>query len=214
MRATKPAGFLPVERLETGFGSSFDRRSRCAPGRSVGLASWKKGVCSMSTRKSTPSRRSLRPQAESLETRQLLSSLSTTPSATVSGTDTKGDRWTLRLYGPGTMNVVDANGNAFTSATRNTPHDINTITVSGTVTSQSRLVGKVTFVPTGSDGRVFFQQLTIAPTGAYPFLDPNLVRPRVTTPQNGIAAVDMPRFWLGDTSGVAPTLNSNFHSVP
>ena len=65
--------------------------------------------------------------------------------------------------------------------------DINTITVSGTVTSQSRLVGKVTFVPTGSDGRVFFQQLTIANTGAYGHLDPNLVPPRVTTPQNGIA---------------------------
>ncbi len=168
----------------------------------------------MSTRKSTPSRRSLRPQAESLETRQLLSALSTTPSATVSGTDTKGDRWTLTLYGPGTMNVVDPNGIAFTRDTQNTPMDINTITVSGSVTSQSRLVGKVTFVPTGSDGRVFFQQLTIANTGSYPFLDPNLVLPRVQTAQNGIAAVDMPHFWLGRTDPAAPTQNSNFHSAP
>jgi hypothetical protein len=149
-----------------------------------------------------------------LETRQLLSSLSTTPSASVSGTDTKGDRWTLTLYGPGTINVVDSAGNAFTKDTKDTPDDINTITVSGTVTTQSRLVGKVTFVPTGSDGRVFFQQLTIANTGAYGHLDPNLVRPRITTPQNGIAAVDMPNFWLGNTSGVAPTQNSNFHSAP
>ena len=68
----------------------------------------------MSMRKPAPSRRSLRPLAESLETRQLLSSLSTVPTATVSGTDTKGDRWTLTLYGPGTLNVVDKNGTAFT----------------------------------------------------------------------------------------------------
>ena len=53
-------------------------------------------------------------------------------------------------------------------------------------------MGKVTLVPTGSDGRVFFQQLTIANTGAYGQLDPTLVRPRISTPQNGIAAVDMP----------------------
>jgi hypothetical protein len=120
------------------------------------------------------------------------------------------------------MNVVniatDSTGattvTPFTKDTQNTPMDISTITVSGTVTTQSRLVGKVTFVPTGSDGRVFFQQLTIDNTGAYGHLDPNLVRPRITTPQNGIAAVDMPRFWLGDTSGVAPTTNSNFHSAP
>ena len=81
------------------------------------------------------------------------------------------------------------------------------------MTSQSRLVGKVTFVPTGSDGRVFFQQLTINNTGAYGHVDPNLVRPRITAPQNGIAAVDMPNFWLGNTSGAVPDLNFHF-SVP
>jgi hypothetical protein len=154
--------------------------------------------------------------AESLETRQLLSSLSTVPTATVSGTDTKGDRWTLTLYGPGTLNVVDKNGNAFTPANQYTPDDINTITVSGTITAESRLVGKVTFVPANSDGRVFFQQLTINDTGAYGQLNPALVRPRASTPQNGIAAVDMPDFWLGWTgnpTNTAPTAKSNFHSV-
>ncbi|MGO8903203.1 MAG: hypothetical protein ACLQU5_33430, partial [Isosphaeraceae bacterium] len=134
----------------------------------------------MSIRKPAPSRRSLRPLAESLETRQLLSSLSTVPTATVSGTDTKGDRWTLTLYGPGTLNVVDKNGNAFTPANQYTPDDINTITVSGTITAESRLVGKVTFVPTNSDGRVFFQQLTIDNTGEYGQLNPALVRPRAS----------------------------------
>src|SRR6478735_3988364 len=139
----------------------------------------------MSTRKPKPPRRSLRPTAESLETRQLLSSLSTHISASVSGTDNKGDRWTLTLYGPGTLNVVDANGNAFTKDTQDIPADINTITVSGTVTSQSRLVGKVTSVPSNSDGHVFFQQLTIANTGAYGHLDPSLVTPKLELPQNG-----------------------------
>ena len=166
----------------------------------------------MSMRKPAPSRRSLRPLAESLETRQLLSSLSTVPTATVSGTDTKGDRWTLTLYGPGTLNVVDKNGNAFTPANKFTPDDISTITVSGTITAESRLVGKVTFVPANSDGRVFFQQLTINNTGEYGQLNPALVRPRASTPQNGIAAVDMPNFWLGETSGTAPTATSNFHA--
>ncbi len=169
----------------------------------------------MSMRKPAPSRRSLRPLAESLETRQLLSSLSTVVSATVSGTDTKGDRWTLTLYGPGTLNVVDKNGNAFTPANQFTPDDINTITVSGTITAESRLVGKVTYVPANSDGRVFFQQLTINNTGEYGQLNPALVRPRASTPQNGIAAVDMPDFWLGETTGEAPpaTATSNFHTV-
>jgi hypothetical protein len=169
----------------------------------------------MSTRKTKTINRSVSPLAERLETRELLSSLSTTPSASVSGIDTKGDHWTLTLLGPGTLNVVDSSGTAFTSATQFTHiADINTIAVSGTFTSQSRLVGKVTFVPTGSDGRVFFQQLTINNTGAYGHVDPALVRPRITVPQNGIAAVDMPNFWLGNTSGVAPTDNSNFHTSP
>ncbi len=167
----------------------------------------------MSMRKPAPSRRSLRPLAESLETRQLLSSLSTVPTATVSGTDIKGDRWTLTLYGPGTLNVVDSQGNAFTPATKYTPDDINTITVSGTVTSESRLVGKVTYVPANSDGRVFFQELNIDNTGAYSQLNTALVVPKAVLPQNGIAAVDMPNFWLGYTSTTAPSVNSNFHQV-
>jgi hypothetical protein len=141
----------------------------------------------------------------------LLSSLSTVPTASVSGTDSKGDRWTLTLYGPGTLNVVDNNGTAFTPATKFTPDDINTISVSGTVTSQSRLVGKVTYVPASSDGRVFFKQLTINNTGAYAFFNTSLVEPKAVIAQNGIAAVDMPNFWLGNTTGTAPTATSNFH---
>jgi hypothetical protein len=158
-----------------------------------------------------PSRHTLRPAAESLEARQLLSALSTQISAQVSGIDPRGDRWTLTLYGPGTLNVVDDTGTAFTKANQSTPREINTITVSGTVTSKSRLVGQVT-PGTNSDGRVFFQTLNIEPTGAYPQLDPNLTLPRASTPQNGIAAVDIPHFWLGHTSTTKPSFPSQLHT--
>lgn len=149
--------------------------------------------------------------AEGLETRQVLSSYSTIPTATVSGTDADGDKWTLTLYGPGTMNVVDQQGNAFTKATAGTPDLINTITVAGTVTHSSRLVGRVTKGADG-DGKVFFQNLNIQNNGAYDQIDPNWVQRRGTLAQNGIALVDMPDFWLGRTSTATPTATSDVHS--
>ncbi|OJW21464.1 MAG: hypothetical protein BGO49_13410 [Planctomycetales bacterium 71-10] len=149
--------------------------------------------------------------AEGLETRQVLSSYSTIPSATVSGTDADGDKWTLTLYGPGTMNVVDQQGDAFTKATAGTPDLINTITVAGTVTHSSRLVGTVTKGADG-DGKVFFQNLNIQNNGAYDQIDPNWVQRRGTLAQNGIALVDMPDFWLGRTSTATPTATSDIHS--
>lgn len=165
----------------------------------------------MSTRKRTPSRRSLRPAAEGLETRRVLSSYSTTPSATVSGTDADGDKWTLTLYGPGTMNVVDKNGEAFTRANADTPDLINTITVAGTVTHSSRLVGRVEKSASG-DGKVFFQNLNIQNNGAFDQIDANWVQRRGTLAQNGIALVDIPDFWLGRTNTATPTTNSDIHA--
>ncbi len=53
----------------------------------------------MSMRKDHGRSRALRPSAESLESRQLLS-------ATVSGMDTAGDKWTLKLLGRGTLQVL------------------------------------------------------------------------------------------------------------
>ncbi|WP_165228044.1 hypothetical protein [Aquisphaera insulae] len=142
----------------------------------------------------------------------MLSSLSTKVSATVSGVDTKGDRWTLTLYGPGTLNVVDTSGTAFTKANASKARDIGVITVSGTVTSESRLIGKVT-PGSGSDGRVFFQQLNVMASGAYGKLDSTrLSSDRDVSAQNGIAAVNIPDFWLGNTSGTKPTFNSPIHS--
>src|SRR4051794_19552685 len=128
----------------------------------------------MSMRNPTPLRTvRLRPRAEGLEARQLLSGLPQAlpvakvtgpPTAQVSGTDPDGAHWTLKLYGPGTLNVVDANGNAFTKATSNTPDSINTITVGGSNTSSTRLVGTVTPAPDGNSN-VYFENLAVTPTG-------------------------------------------------
>jgi len=149
--------------------------------------------------------------AEGLETRQVLSAYSTIPSASVSGTDADGDRWTLTLYGPGTINVVDPTGQAFTKANASTPDLIHTITVAGTVTHASRLVGRVDAGPSG-DGKVFFQNLNVQDNGAFSQIDPNNVQRRGTSAQNGIALVDMPDFWLGRTSSTASTTSSDVHS--
>lgn len=165
----------------------------------------------MFTRKPTPSRRSFRPSAEGLETRRVLSSYSSIPSATVSGTDIDGDRWTLTLYGPGTLNVVDKTGAAFTAENADVPNLINTITVAGTATSRSRLVGSVA-PAAGSDGKVFFQNMNVQANGTYPQLDRNRGNFRSPSSQNGIGLIDAPDFWMGNTSGEKPTVGSPYHS--
>ncbi len=142
----------------------------------------------MSTRKNSPRTRAFRPESNDLESRQLLSAL-------VSGTDSKGDSWTLQLIGPGQMSVVkqnDATGNpaSLTSAT-----DIKTITIGGTVPTQSRLVGKVTKVGTNSDGRVFFNNLIQLPSRSESLGSAGL----------GILSIDMPNFWLGRTTPTGST---------
>ena len=144
----------------------------------------------MSTRKHTPRTRGFRPETNVLEDRQLLS-------AVVSGTDSKGDSWTLQLIGPGQLNVVkqDAPGTT-TPAPLTSATDINTITIAGTDPETSKLIGKVTAAPT-SDGRVFFQNLIEQPSRSEKFPGSG----------NGLVSIDMPNFWLGNTtpSGTTPT---------
>lgn len=165
----------------------------------------------MFKRKPRPNRRSFRPSAEGLETRRVLSSYSSIPSASVSGTDIDGDRWTLTLYGPGTLNVVDKDGVAFTEENADVPNLINTITVAGTMSSQSRLVGSVT-PASGSDGKVFFQNMNIQANAAYSPLDANRGDFNTFSLQNGIGLVDAPDFWLGNTSGAKPEMASPYHT--
>ncbi len=159
----------------------------------------------MSKRKPSPPTRSLRPVAESLETRQLLSSAYGKPTATVRGTDPDGAQWTLRLYGPGTLNVVDANGTAFSNKNSNVPDSIDTITVGGAVTSETRLVGTVVPAADGN-ANVYFQNLIVTPTGELGKIDTGQVS-NFRTAQEGIEAIDMPTStWLTPRRPPLPTL--------
>jgi hypothetical protein len=140
-----------------------------------------------------------------LEDRELLS-------ATVQGTDPKGDHWTLQLFGPGTMNVsyVTPTGpQALTPGMKNTPVLIDTITISGTNGLASRLVGTVTPAP-GSDGKVFFQNLLETGGVAQQHLDATDPIGQLQPPEveNGILAIKMPNFWLGNTRGTVPPADS------
>jgi hypothetical protein len=125
------------------------------------------------------------------------------PTAQVSGTDPDGAHWTLKLYGPGTLNVTDAAGNAFTKDTSQTPDLIDTITVAGSITTETRLVGSVIPAPDGTSD-VHFQVLQVTPTGALGKIDPGLVS-NFRQQQLGIAAIDMPDFYLAHTETTKPT---------
>ena len=150
--------------------------------------------------------------AESLETRQLLSSAYGQPTAVVRGTDPDGAQWTLRLYGPGTLNVVDQNGAAFTKETGNTLDSISTITVGGAITSETKLVGTVTPAPDGNSN-VYFQNLVVTPTGELGKIDTGQVS-NFRIQQNGIASIDMPDFYLAHTDSTLPSITSTIHSGP
>ncbi len=150
--------------------------------------------------------------AEGLETAAAPVSHAVTgqPTAQVSGTDPDGAHWTLRLYGPGTLNVVDQNGNAFTKATANTPDSIDTITVGGSITSETRLVGTVTPAPDGNSN-VYFQNLIVTPTGELGKIDTGQVT-NFQQQQIGIAAIDMPDFYLAHTDTTKPSAASPIHT--
>ena len=110
-------------------------------------------------------------------------------SGVLQGVDVDGDAWTLRLTGPGALQVINQPG---TDGTTPVPLGqaglINTINYQGVNPGESRLIGAVQKGPNG-DGKVFFQ---------------NLVSPPSDSPGPGIGvgilAIDMPDFWLGDTS--------------
>jgi hypothetical protein len=155
----------------------------------------------MSTRKPTTRNRALRPRAESLEDRQLLS-------AVVSGTDIDGDQWTLQLIGPGSLVVAKQNGADGTPAPLNSQSQINSITIGGLDPRTSRLVGQVTKAANG-DGKVFFQNLNELPS-----------KSEQLSGGNGPLSVSIPNFWLGNTTpapaagSTAPTASPPAISIP
>jgi hypothetical protein len=170
----------------------------------------------MSKRKTTPPIRSLRPQAESLETRQLLSIAISSklnfsePTAVAKGTDPDGAQWTLRLYGPGALSVLGTDGQVFTKSTQGVSQSIDTITVGGAITTETRLVGTVKPNSTG-DASVYFQNLIVTPSGELGRIDVGQVN-NFRSVQNGIYAVDMPNFYLAHTETTVPTTQSLIHT--
>jgi hypothetical protein len=142
----------------------------------------------MSTRKPSPRTRAFRPAAEDLENRQLLS-------GTVAGTDIDGDVWTLTLIGPGSLGVTKQNDASGNPGALNSATEINTITIGGLDPTKSRLVGKVVKGASG-DGKVFFQNLV------------ELHSQSEELNGNGIVGIDMPNFWLGNTTPVSSTATS------
>ena len=128
--------------------------------------------------------------------------------AVVRGTDPDGAQWTLRLYGPGALNVVDTNGDQFTRSTQNLVESIDTIIVAGAITTETRLVGTVHPDPNTANARVYFQNLFVTPTGELGKIDEGQVS-NFRIVQNGILAIDMPDFYLGHTETTTPSTPSS-----
>lgn len=167
----------------------------------------------MLKRKPRPPIRLLRPTGENLETRQLLSVTppgSSTLTQIVRGTDPDGAQWTLKLYGPGAISVVGTNGDTFDSTTQKLQESIDTITVAGSISTETRLVGTV---KPGSNGDtdVYFQNMLVTDTGELGKIDVGQVN-NFRTVQNGIYAIDMPNFYLAHTETTVPGTSSLIHS--
>lgn len=128
--------------------------------------------------------RAIQPVTESLEDRQLLSRV-------VRGVDPDGDRWKLAMHGPGEFRVTTQNDVPTMSGGL-----IKTITVVGGRTLQSRLVGTIHKGPSG-DGKVFFQNLMSLNNPPVPDVN-GIIRTNLSG--RGLAAIDIPGFYLGDTS--------------
>ena len=169
----------------------------------------------MLKRKPRPPMRSLRPIAENLETRQLLALSATSQlgssslTQVVKGTDPDGAQWTLKLFGPGALSVVGTGGDTFDSTTQNLAESILTITVAGSISTETRLVGTVK-PNSGGNSRVYFENLNVTNTGELGKIDVGQVN-NFRTVQNGIFAIDMPDFYLAHTETTAPTTQSLIH---
>jgi hypothetical protein len=125
--------------------------------------------------------------------------------------DPDGAQWTLRLYGPGALNVVGTNGDTFSRSTGTLQESINTITVAGAITTSTRLVGTVFPNPVGKNAKVFFENLIVTPTGELGKIDQGQVS-NFRTVANGINAIDMPDFYLAHTEPSKPSTPSLIHT--
>ena len=98
------------------------------------------------------------------------------------------------MQGPGDVRVVNQSGSDGQPIPLGTAAEIDRITVGGTNAELSTLVGRVQQGPNG-DGKVFFKRLEAAGQSV-----------AATSPAgNGLQAIDMPGFWLGNTSPAGTT---------
>lgn len=116
---------------------------------------------------------------DTLEDRRVLSQV-------IQGVDIDGDRWFLRLIGPGSIRVINQPDSSGNPVPLGQPALIQSIEIAGTANLASRLVGEVK--ASGGDGKVFFQNMT-------QFGGNSLAG----TSNNGIFSIDIPNFWLGIT---------------
>jgi len=100
------------------------------------------------------------------------------------------------LIGPGAVSVTKQDGADGQPSALDSNTEINTITIAGTDPTKSRLIGTVVKGPDG-DGKVFFQTLNKILSNA-----------QSTTTGNGLLAVSMPSFWLGNTTPITSTSTS------
>ncbi len=131
--------------------------------------------------------------------------------AVVRGMDPDGAQWVLRLYGPGALNVVGTLGDTFTRQTGDLQESIDTITVAGAITTQTRLVGTVFPNPTTKNAKVYFENLIVTQTGELGKIDEGQVS-NFRSVQNGILAVDMPDFYMAHTDTSKPSVASQIHT--
>lgn len=123
---------------------------------------------------------------DALETREVLSTV-------VQGVDIDGDKWFLRLLGPGTIRVINQPDSGGNPVALGQPALIQSIQIAGTAPLSSRLVGEVKQA-SGGDGKVFFQSMS-------QFGGNSLSGGS----NNGLYAVDIPNFWLGITQSTQTT---------
>ncbi len=140
----------------------------------------------MATNQPQSRSRAIRPSAECLEGRQLLS-------GTVSGMNTAGDQWTLTVLGKGKVQVLKQNDSTGSPAALNSATEIRSIILSGTDPTSTRLVETVK-PAAGSSGRIYFQNLTEQPN-----------RSDRTGNNLGVLAINIPDFYLANTEAAPST---------
>ena len=116
----------------------------------------------------------------------------------------------LEIIWAGAISVVGTDGDTFDSTTQSLQESILTITVAGSISTETRLVGTVKPSSNG-DTNVYFENLNVTDTGELGKIDIGQVS-NFRTVQNGIYAIDMPNFYLAHTETTTPSVASLIHA--